>query len=112
MKERIALSKSVDIGNDLQATAFKPNYIYLFEDAVQVYFDPNYIPAMRIAYPTPETKESAGQVVMPQDVADNFKAALAAVLDLCKVRMETPYVEPVKEAEPVDAPVRGQGGDK
>jgi hypothetical protein len=110
MKERIALSKSVDIGGDLQATAFRPNYIYLFEDAVQVYFDPNHIPSMRIAYPNPETKESAGQVVMPQDVADNFKAALSAVLDLCKGRLEKPFVEPVKEAAAED--VRAQGGNK
>ena len=111
MKERITLSKSVALGEDLAATAFRPNYMYLFEDGVQIFFDPPNIPAQRIAYPNPEAKESAGVVVMPEKLAEEFKTALAAVLQLCKGRMENPFIEikePVKDPQPAE-PLPGEG---
>jgi len=97
MKDRIALSKLVDVGNDLSASAFRPNYIYLFDDAVQVYFEPTSIPPQRVAYPNEKIKDDESQIVMPQKVADDFKAALLAVLEVCKGRLENPYVRPTKE---------------
>jgi hypothetical protein len=96
MKEKIELSKSVDIGSDLSATAFRPNYIYLYDDGITVYFDPAIIPPLKLTYPENEAKNAVGQVLMPLEIADNFKSALAAALSLCKGRMETPFVEPIK----------------
>lgn len=97
MKERVALAKNVAAG-DAEATAFKPNYMYLHEDGVTFYFEPTFIPPIRLEYQEPGREDRQGVIVMPPGVGNPLKAALNAALNLCKGRMETPFVPPVPAA--------------
>jgi hypothetical protein len=97
MKERIQLSKNLQVG-DLAATAFKPDYFYLEENGITLHFDPSIIPPLRLVYPGSGRTDDRQTLIMPQATATRLQAALAEVFTLAKGRMESPFV-PIERIE-------------
>lgn len=109
MKERIPLTTPHQ-AVDVSVSAFRPSYAYFHEDGITMYFEPIFLAPLRVAYPGPGVEETSDKVVMSPAAENRLRAALSEVLDLCKERLENPYVPQPQPA--TGSQKNGNGGNK